>query len=159
MSEQVTWAMAQDVDLSAKAVLLTVAHMADGWTATTTGAALARAMHAHERTVRHALDRLEALDDARDPATAGGIDRLTAVTLAIILATFALNAAVAGVIAIVESRPLDYPSLAELETGTRAVLRRVVPPPKFPKRSPSPPPNMSPNRSLNAPISSTPAEE
>ena len=42
---------------------------------------------------------------------------LAASTLAIVLAIFALNAAVAGVIATVESRPLDYPSLAELAQG------------------------------------------
>jgi ABC-2 type transport system permease protein len=47
----------------------------------------------------------------------GKLAALAASTLAIVLAIFALNAAVAGVIAIVESRPLDYPSLAELAQG------------------------------------------
>src|SRR5215216_5423894 len=47
----------------------------------------------------------------------GKLLALAASTLAIVLATFVLNAAVAGVIATVESRPLDYPSLAELARG------------------------------------------
>jgi ABC-2 type transport system permease protein len=47
----------------------------------------------------------------------GKLLALAASTLVIVLATFALNAAVAGVIATVESRPLDYPSLAELARG------------------------------------------
>ncbi|HEV2872273.1 MAG TPA: ABC transporter permease, partial [Actinomycetota bacterium] len=47
----------------------------------------------------------------------GKLAALAASTLAIVLATVALNAAVAGVIATVESRPLDYPSLAELGQG------------------------------------------
>jgi ABC-2 type transport system permease protein len=51
-------------------------------------------------------------------ATYGGkLLALAACTLFIVLATFALNATVASVIAIVESRPLDYPSLAELAKG------------------------------------------
>jgi ABC-2 type transport system permease protein len=48
---------------------------------------------------------------------AGKLAALAASTLAIVLATFALNAAVAGVIATVESRALDYPSAAELARG------------------------------------------
>jgi ABC-2 type transport system permease protein len=47
----------------------------------------------------------------------GKLAALAASTLAIVVATFALNAAVASVIATVESRPLDYPSLAELAMG------------------------------------------
>jgi ABC-2 type transport system permease protein len=47
----------------------------------------------------------------------GKLAALAASTLAIVLATFALNATVASVIATVESRPLDYPSLAELAGG------------------------------------------
>jgi ABC-2 type transport system permease protein len=47
----------------------------------------------------------------------GKLAALAASTLAIVAATFALNAAVASVIATVESRPLDYPSLAELAMG------------------------------------------
>jgi ABC-2 type transport system permease protein len=47
----------------------------------------------------------------------GKLAALAASTLAIVLATFALNATVASVIATVESRPLDYPSLAELAKG------------------------------------------
>ena len=51
-------------------------------------------------------------------ATYGGkLAALAASTLGIVLATFALNATVASVIATVESRPLDYPSLAELAKG------------------------------------------
>ena len=51
-------------------------------------------------------------------ATYGGkLAALAASTLGIVLATFALNATVASVIAAVESRPLDYPSLAELAGG------------------------------------------
>jgi ABC-2 type transport system permease protein len=48
---------------------------------------------------------------------AGKLAALAASTLAIVLATFVLNAAVAGVIATVESRALDYPSAAELARG------------------------------------------
>ena len=48
---------------------------------------------------------------------AGKLAALAASTLAVVLATFALNAAVAGVIATVESRALDYPSAAELARG------------------------------------------
>jgi ABC-2 type transport system permease protein len=47
----------------------------------------------------------------------GKLAALAAGTLAIVLATFALNATVASVIATVESRPLDFPSLAELAKG------------------------------------------
>jgi ABC-type transport system involved in multi-copper enzyme maturation permease subunit len=47
----------------------------------------------------------------------GKLLALAAGTLFIVLATFALNGVVAGVIATVESRPLDYPSLAELARG------------------------------------------
>jgi ABC-2 type transport system permease protein len=47
----------------------------------------------------------------------GKLAALAASTLAIVAATFALNAIVASVIATVESRPLDYPSLAELAKG------------------------------------------
>jgi ABC-type transport system involved in multi-copper enzyme maturation permease subunit len=47
----------------------------------------------------------------------GKLAALAASTLAIVLATFALNATVASVIATVESRPLDLPSLAELAKG------------------------------------------
>ena len=47
----------------------------------------------------------------------GKLAALAASTLAIVLATFALNATVASVIAAVESRPLDFPSLAELAKG------------------------------------------
>jgi ABC-2 type transport system permease protein len=47
----------------------------------------------------------------------GKLAALAASTLAIVLATFALNATVASVIATVESRPLDFPSLAELAKG------------------------------------------
>ena len=47
----------------------------------------------------------------------GKLAALAASTLAVVVATFALNAVVAGVIATVESRPLDYPSLAELAQG------------------------------------------
>jgi ABC-2 type transport system permease protein len=47
----------------------------------------------------------------------GKLAALAASTLAIVLATFALNATVASVIATVESRPLDYPPLAELAMG------------------------------------------
>ena len=51
-------------------------------------------------------------------ATYGGkLAALAASTLGIVLATFALNATVASVIATVESRPLDFPSLAELAKG------------------------------------------
>jgi ABC-2 type transport system permease protein len=47
----------------------------------------------------------------------GKLTALAASTLAIVLAVFTLDAAVAGVIAIVESRALDYPSVAELARG------------------------------------------
>jgi ABC-2 type transport system permease protein len=47
----------------------------------------------------------------------GKLLALAAAALALVLITFALNAAVAGVIATVESRPLDYPSLAGLARG------------------------------------------
>ena len=47
----------------------------------------------------------------------GKLAALAASALAIVAATFALNAAVASVIATVESRPLDYPSLTELARG------------------------------------------
>jgi ABC-2 type transport system permease protein len=47
----------------------------------------------------------------------GKLLALAASALFIVLVTFALNATVAGVIATVESRPLDYPSLAELARG------------------------------------------
>jgi len=47
----------------------------------------------------------------------GKLLALAASTLFIVLVTFALNATVAGVIATVESRPLDYPSLAEMAGG------------------------------------------
>jgi ABC-type transport system involved in multi-copper enzyme maturation permease subunit len=47
----------------------------------------------------------------------GKLLALAASTLAIVAAVFALNAAVAGVIATVESRALDYPSVAELAQG------------------------------------------
>ena len=51
-------------------------------------------------------------------ATYGGkLLALAASTLFLVLVTFALNATVAGVIATIESRPLDYPSLAELARG------------------------------------------
>jgi ABC-2 type transport system permease protein len=47
----------------------------------------------------------------------GKLLALAASTLFIVLATLVLNAIVASVIAIVESRPLDYPSLPELAKG------------------------------------------
>lgn len=47
----------------------------------------------------------------------GKLLALAASTLGIVLATFALNATVAGVIATVESRALDYPSVVELAQG------------------------------------------
>jgi ABC-2 type transport system permease protein len=47
----------------------------------------------------------------------GKLLALAASTLFVVLATFALNATVAAVIAAVESQPLDYPSLAELARG------------------------------------------
>jgi ABC-2 type transport system permease protein len=47
----------------------------------------------------------------------GKLAALAASTLAIVLAVFALNAGVAGLIATLESRPLDYPSLAALAEG------------------------------------------
>jgi ABC-2 type transport system permease protein len=50
----------------------------------------------------------------------GKLLALAASTLFIVLATLVLNATVASVIAIVESRPLDYPSLAELAKGIGA---------------------------------------
>jgi ABC-type transport system involved in multi-copper enzyme maturation permease subunit len=48
---------------------------------------------------------------------AGKLTALAASALGIVLAVFAVNAAVAGVIATVESRALDYPSAAELAGG------------------------------------------
>jgi ABC-2 type transport system permease protein len=54
---------------------------------------------------------------ARLAVYGGKLLALAASTLAIVVATFALNATVAGVIAAVESRALDYPSLAELARG------------------------------------------
>ena len=51
----------------------------------------------------------------------GKLAALAASTLAIVLATFALNATVASAIATVESRPLDFPSLAELAKGVGSV--------------------------------------
>ena len=47
----------------------------------------------------------------------GKLAALAASTLGIVLATFALNATVASVIATVESRPLDYPPVADLARG------------------------------------------
>jgi ABC-2 type transport system permease protein len=47
----------------------------------------------------------------------GKLLALAASTLGIVVATFALNATVAGVIATVESRALDYPSVVELAQG------------------------------------------
>jgi ABC-2 type transport system permease protein len=47
----------------------------------------------------------------------GKLAALAASALAIVAVTFALNAIVASVIATIESRPLDYPSLAELAKG------------------------------------------
>jgi ABC-2 type transport system permease protein len=47
----------------------------------------------------------------------GKLAALAAASLAFVLAVFALNGAVAGGIAAVESRALDYPSLAELTRG------------------------------------------
>jgi ABC-2 type transport system permease protein len=47
----------------------------------------------------------------------GKLAALAASTLGIVLAVFALNATTAAVIATVESRPLDYPPLAELAQG------------------------------------------
>ena len=54
---------------------------------------------------------------ARLAVYGGKLLALAASTLAIVLATLALNATVAGVIATVESRALDYPSLGELARG------------------------------------------
>jgi ABC-2 type transport system permease protein len=48
---------------------------------------------------------------------AGKLAALAAAILAVVLAVFALNAATAGLIATLESRPLDYPSLATLAEG------------------------------------------
>jgi ABC-2 type transport system permease protein len=48
---------------------------------------------------------------------AGKLAALAAATLAVVLAVFAVNAATAGLIATLESRPLDYPSLATLAEG------------------------------------------
>jgi ABC-2 type transport system permease protein len=48
---------------------------------------------------------------------AGKLAALAAATLAVVLAVFAVNAATAGLIAMLESRPLDYPSLATLAEG------------------------------------------
>jgi ABC-2 type transport system permease protein len=47
----------------------------------------------------------------------GKLAALAASTLAIVLATFALNATTAAIIATLESRPLDYPSVAALAEG------------------------------------------
>ena len=47
----------------------------------------------------------------------GKLAALAAATLAIVLAVFAVNAATSAVIATLESRPLDYPSLAALAEG------------------------------------------
>jgi ABC-2 type transport system permease protein len=47
----------------------------------------------------------------------GKLAALAAATLAVVLAVFAVNAATAGLIATLESRPLDYPSLATLAEG------------------------------------------
>jgi ABC-2 type transport system permease protein len=47
----------------------------------------------------------------------GKLLALATASLGIVLAIFALNAATAAVIATLESRPLDFPSLAELATG------------------------------------------
>lgn len=48
---------------------------------------------------------------------AGKLAALAAAILAVVLAVFAVNAATAGLIATLESRPLDYPSLATLAEG------------------------------------------
>jgi ABC-2 type transport system permease protein len=48
---------------------------------------------------------------------AGKLLALAAASLGIVLAVFAVNATAAAVIATLESRPLDYPSLAELARG------------------------------------------
>jgi ABC-2 type transport system permease protein len=48
---------------------------------------------------------------------AGKLAALAAATLAVVLAVFAVNAATAGLIATLESRPLDYPPLATLAEG------------------------------------------
>jgi ABC-2 type transport system permease protein len=48
---------------------------------------------------------------------AGTLCALAAATLAIVLAMFTLNAATAAIIATLESRPLDYPPVAELARG------------------------------------------
>lgn len=47
----------------------------------------------------------------------GKLAALAAATLAVVLAVFAVNAVTAGLIATLESRPLDYPSLATLAEG------------------------------------------
>jgi ABC-2 type transport system permease protein len=47
----------------------------------------------------------------------GKLLALAAIVLGVVLALFTLNAVVAGVIATVESRPLDYPSVFELAKG------------------------------------------
>jgi ABC-2 type transport system permease protein len=47
----------------------------------------------------------------------GKLAALAAATLAVVLAVFAVNAVTAGLIATLESRPLDYPSLAALAEG------------------------------------------
>jgi ABC-2 type transport system permease protein len=48
---------------------------------------------------------------------AGKLAALAAAILAVVLAVFAVNAATAGLIATLESRPLDYPSLVALAEG------------------------------------------
>ncbi len=52
----------------------------------------------------------------------GKLAALAASTLAIVLATFALNATTAAIIATLESRPLDYPSVADPGRGHRVGL-------------------------------------
>jgi ABC-2 type transport system permease protein len=47
----------------------------------------------------------------------GKLAALAAATLAVVLTVFAVNAVTAGLIATLESRPLDYPSLAALAEG------------------------------------------
>ena len=47
----------------------------------------------------------------------GKLAALAAAALAVVLAVFAVNAVTAGLIATLESRPLDYPSLAALAEG------------------------------------------
>jgi ABC-2 type transport system permease protein len=54
---------------------------------------------------------------ARLAVYGGKLAALAVSALGIVLAVFALNAATAAVIALLESRPLDYPPLAELAQG------------------------------------------